>query len=209
MWRAGIDEVPPFFLHHFRPAGEGLREVFQGVAHGEEILERLMEVYRIAGEGDGMYFQVRKPAVVPPSELSLLAEQHLARMTEIVREYPAAGWQDVLAPLVEGKIRVEVVQARFPDKGLPEDLNGALYEVAGDYVRSLEHAPSDATLLDDALYYMACRYDVVRHVLWPLYRNATSIREPFQPSYRLWTLGAELWFEDPTLCRVYSPGGNA
>ncbi len=208
-WKADDPEVPPFFLHSFRPSGEGLEDVFRGVAQGEEILERLMEVYRIAGEGDGMYFQVRKPAVASRSQLVSLAEQHLARMTEIVREYPAKGWQDVLAPLVERKIQVDVVQAQDPDKGRSEDLNAALYEVTCDYVRRLEAAPSDALLLRNALYYIACRYDLAHHVLWPLYRSATPVREPFQPSYQLWTLGAELWFEEPNLCRVYSPAGSA
>lgn len=130
-------------------------------------------------------------------------------MDEIVRASSHGGWKEVLAPLIEGKIRVDVVQAPPPDPTRTEDLNGALYEVTGDYMRSLDPAPSEAMLLDDALYYMACRYELVHHVLWPLYHNATPVREPFEPRYRLWTFGAELHFEDPHLCRVYSPGGSA
>lgn len=212
-WAAGHSEVPPSFFHLFRPSGEGLQEVFQDVAHGEEILERLREIYRIAGEGDGLYFIVRKPEVVPKARLVHLAEQHVASMAEIVRASGASagGWKDVLDPLIENQVRIDVVQTLPPGPSEKEweDLNGALYEVTGDFVGSLTPAPSDATLLSDALYYMACRYELVHHVLWPLYREATPVREPFQAWFRLWTLGAGLRFEDPNLCRVYSPGGSA
>lgn len=130
-------------------------------------------------------------------------------MAEIVRAAGASsgGWKEVLEPLTENKIRVDVVQAPSPEPSgkESEDLNGALYEVTGDFVTNLDPAPSDASLLYDALYYIAGRYELVHQVLWPLYRKATPVREPFQPWFRLWTLGAELRFDEGNLCRLYVP----
>jgi hypothetical protein len=212
-WKAASDEVPPSFFHYFRPLGKGLDEVFQDVAYGEEIFARLKEVYDVAGDGQhgdryDMYFIVRKPRIVTQGQLILLAEQHLERMAELVCQYDEAAksWGDILKPLKERSISVCVTQSS-PPKQSPtdyENLNAALYEVTGDFVRGLTPVKSDALLLRDALYYIACRYELVFYVIWPLYRNATTLKEPFRPWFQLWKLGADLQFEENT-CRVYVP----
>jgi len=39
------------FFQHFRPDGRGLPQVFEGAVGGDEILPRLLEVYRATARG--------------------------------------------------------------------------------------------------------------------------------------------------------------
>src|SRR5262245_25326927 len=57
----------------------------------------------------------------------------------------------------------------------PETL---VYDIGCDWFLSLEPIPSDALLLEEAFYSMACDYYIAHYLMWPLYRHATDIEEP-------------------------------
>jgi hypothetical protein len=45
-------------------------------------------------------------------------------------------------------------------------------------------------------------------ILWPLYKDATPIEEPFRPYFDLWRHGAGFRFIDEQTVRVYVPEGK-
>jgi len=186
-WSIEDAQVHPRFFHAFRPDGRRLDEVFRGIHRGDEILERLRRVYAVAGHDLGdMYFIVRNPAALSREKALNLGQAHVAAMRE-------------LAPTV--RLRVEVSQGQAPDHH--GRLETDLYDARCDYVRTLEPEKSDALLLEEPLYHLACDYLLAHHLLWPLYRKASGLQDPFGPYFELWTAGAAVRYEDPDLCRVW------
>lgn len=192
------------FFDCFRPDGKGLERVFAGVAGGEEIRKRLLRVYECtrdsAGGGWG-YFVVRRPAPATPERLVSLTARHLGRVRQIAISSGEADLTNLLDELPE----IEIKRGRMPDRKQPDyDAPETLiYDVVGDWFGGLEPVPSDALLLNEAMYSIACDYDLARYLAWPLYRHSTNIEEPFAPYFDLWTHGARPWFGKPGLATVY------
>jgi hypothetical protein len=63
---------------------------------------------------------------------------------------------------------------------------------------------SHASLMDEALYTIACDYNLAYHILWPLYRHLSDIDEPFAEYFELWKHGAGYRIEGDRV-RVYVP----
>jgi len=55
---------------------------------------------------------------------------------------------------------------------------------------------------------VACDYNLQYHILWPLYRQATTIEEPFRPYFDLWKHGSGYRFAGKEAVRVYVPAGK-
>ncbi|MFO0891096.1 MAG: hypothetical protein U0790_18370, partial [Isosphaeraceae bacterium] len=81
------------FLQRFRPDGTGVAAAFEGMVGGDEIVPRLMEVYRAtetawdAEDGCDGYFIVRDPAPMSSDHATDLLRLHLgnlAAMSEAV-----------------------------------------------------------------------------------------------------------------------------
>lgn len=91
----------------------------------------------------------------------------------------------------------------MPDYDAPETI---VYDMVGDWYSGLNPVQSDALLLHEAFYSIACDYDIARYLMWPLYRTSSDIVEPFAPYFDLWTHGAKPWFGRPGLVTVYVTG---
>lgn len=196
------------FFQLFRPDGEGLDAVFKDVVGAGEILPRLLEVYRATAEGwdqDGedAYFIVRHPEPISTAQASMLARSHLDQLAAIAQEM-----NDVEAvELLLRPLSLVVVEGETPWPPDDDDPETLIYEMRGDFMASLEPLESHALLMKEGLYYIACDYRLQHHILWPLYRHATSIKEPFEPYFRLWKHGIGLRFAGEVV-NVYVPVGK-
>jgi hypothetical protein len=198
------------FFQRFRPDGRGLPQAFEGVVGGDEILPRLLEVYRATADGwrgggdyDG-YFVVRNPGPTPASRAEDLIRRHLGRVAAMAE---AVG-DDELASLLGRPLRVEVAEGEAPwppGEDAPESL---IYEATGEFMGSLTPLESDALLMREGLYTIACDYNLQYHCLWPLYRHASTIEEPFGPYFDLWKQGFGYRFMSEADVRVYVPEGK-
>jgi hypothetical protein len=52
---------------------------------------------------------------------------------------------------------------------------------------------------------MACSYDLATYVLWPLYREAADLDDPFEPAVGLWAANAALRLQAPGRAEVLVP----
>jgi hypothetical protein len=198
IWSPDDPEIPGMYFQAFRPDGLRLDEVFRGVHRGDEILPRLQRVFAVAGNAwtrpglEDWYFIVRNPSPASPARVMELAAAHLKALSDLV-------------PLPRVRIDVEEGAAPKRDPGKFGDLEATILDGSGDFVRDLEPEKSDALLLKEPLYLLACDYGLARYVLWPLYRKASGLEDPFAPHFELWTLGAEVRYVDPDVCRVWVP----
>lgn len=213
LWKdiaAGNDpfrKVPEGFFAMFRPDGERLSPFFQKVYKGDEILKRVLEVYEATSPGYDpcdWYFVVRSPRPASREAIEKIAAEYLTSICEIAGIMEDAYFNS----FVNRPPGIEVVEGNAPEKTTDAysefDLDCGVYELTGDFVRSLEPEESHALLFEEPLYQMACSYDIAHYVLWPLYESKCALKDPFKPFAALWKHNAELRFdrEDNTL-RVY------
>lgn len=192
------------FFQVFRPSGAGLTEAFEGVKRAEEILPRLLDVYRATESGwepTDVYFRVRKPQGLQRDRARELVGTHLSQMVAIGRQVNNGDLLRLLEPLP----RIEIVQGDtlpLPDCAEPEIL---IHEVRTDFMASLVPVSSPALLLDEALYHLANDCFLRDHILWPLYRHSTTIVEPFAEYFELWKHGSGIRIQGGGVARVFVP----
>ena len=75
-------------------------------------------------------------------------------------------------------------------------------------MESLSPRESAAFLMGEAFWTIDCDHNLQYHILWPLYRHAAPIEEPFRHYFDLWKHGAGFRFADQQTVRVYVPEGR-
>jgi hypothetical protein len=185
----------------------GCGKAFEGVARGDEIVPRLLNVYHatkegwVTKEGYDAYFIVRRPPLIASKELEGLAHQHL----EKIRQIAVAGDHQELANLLESGPNIEIKEGEAFSPSALESPEIMIHETVGDWFFSLKPASSDAELMREAFYTIACDYDLARYLMWPWHRDCTTIEEPFEPYFQLWRHGMTICFSRPglvTVCRA-------
>ena len=115
---------------------------------------------------------------------------------------------DELTTLLRAPLGIEAVEGETPWPPGNDDPETLIYDVASEFVESLTPRQSAALLMSEGLYTIACDYNLQRYILWPLYKDATPIEEPFRPYFDLWRGGAGFRFIDEKAVRVYVPEGK-
>jgi hypothetical protein len=182
-------------LEQFRPGGEGIEAVFEGIERGDEVCARLREVYQATERGGvGLYF-IPVPAVTPErAEVEALLHGHVGRLREMAAALEDAEAMAVLETMPE----VEWVEGELPQDEEGKEWEAYLVDVRIDFtIDTIKAVRSHALLLEEALY-MATTSPAVRdYVLWPLYRDSSPVEEPFGPEFELWKRGIEWAFRRP------------
>ncbi len=192
-----LRKVPEGFFSMFRPNGDGLDKFFEKINKGNEILKRLLEIYEATStdyDSCDCYFIEKSPRLVSKETIRNIAVEYLARVSEIARIMEDT-YFDSFISVMPG---IEVVEGSALKKTTNEysdfDLDCGVYELMGDFIHSLKPEESHALLFKEPLYQIACSYDIVRYVLWPLYENKCGLKDPFKPLVELWKHNAELRF---------------
>ena len=190
------------YFQLFRPDGRGVERVFEGVARGDEVLARLLLFYYHTKDApeDG-YFVIRKPMATTEVELFEIMTQYLEKVRQIANAFEEKGLVTLL-----GSIQIETQRGQAPPHpAIPEPNLFYIHEIEGDWFRTLYPIPSDVLLLKEAFYFMTGHYELARYVMWPIYREATPIEDPFAPAFELWLRGAAYRFTNDKLLTVYAP----
>jgi hypothetical protein len=193
------------FFDCFRPDGNGLEKVFEGIIGGDDILKRLLGVFQCTRESFGryMYFMVCKPVPATSELLVELATRHLIKIRQVAKEFGEDRLVRMLETIPAIKIEHEEPSVKtLQDTSTPETI---AYELRCDWFLDLKPVESDALLLHEAFYSIACDYYIANYLQWPLYRQSTGIEEPYEPYFKLWSHGARPFFGEPGLVTVYAP----
>ena len=191
------------FFQSFRPDARGLDNVFAGVVGGPDLLQRLLEVYRATATGwdpADAYFLVRSPQPLGEAEAIMLAQRHRDSMVRIASHLGA----DEVGSVLEAAKEVSVVGSR-EGTAAAEGANLQIYEAVIDFMTSLTPRQSEALLLGEAYYAIACDYSLKYHLLWPLYRAASPLEEPFEAYFQLWKHGVQCDFGTHGIVALSTP----
>jgi hypothetical protein len=192
------------FFQAFRPYGQDLPRALEGVVRAEEILPRLLQIYAATAPGwdeRDAYFVVRTPNPLFQDQARDLVLAHVQRFAEIAKEVGAVELLGILQPSPE----IDVVEGHAPWPPDPDGVENLMYDARADFMASLAPIASDALLLDDALYHLACDYFLRDYVLWPLYRQSSKVVEPFGPYFEMWKHGVGLRFVRTDLIKAFVP----
>lgn len=198
------DELYGYF-ECFRPDGKGVENVFAGIVGGDEIVARLKRVYECTNDRIEAYFIVRRPKPATKERILLLTTQHLEKVRQIAIDFGVLGARLAkrLEVLPEISINYTAIPEQIRNSDAPET---SIYDITGDWFIDLKPIESDALLLEEAFYSIACDYKIAHYLMWPLYKESTTITDPFAPYFELWTHGALPFFEKPGLVNVYVHG---
>jgi hypothetical protein len=193
------DEPQDFFLHAFRPDGEGLEPLFEDMPGGAEVLARLLRVFAVAGDvsrGQAYFIPVGTPTSTA-SALHGWATEYLRKLDQIARHMDARGPQALA--LIEGSLQVEIVVGPPPetDRVRPHEMISFTGELVTEFGRSLPRPSRHGDYLLDPLYYLACDYELAYYVLWPHLAADAPVEDPFAPYFELWRHGAAINFGGP------------
>ncbi len=197
------DDLGPFF-QEFRPDGQGLEDVFEGVPHGDQILDRLRRVYEVAGQTlNDMYFIVRVPQPATKSDVLFWTTRHLENMQKLAREAE----DEELFQMLGKPPNVAFMEGPAPPrpKDWPQlpDLECMLIDSIGDFIGRLEPRDALGLTLREAFYYIACDFHLLHYLLWPIYAECVMVTDPFAPYFSLWMHGIDIRYRSNTEVEVY------
>ena len=193
--------IPPYFLHYFRPRNYGiLKDFFLPFKHGQEIFEKLKEIYDVTADNyeheDGSvaaYFIPKKDNTVSEKELKKIAKNYANSINDILEDY-----NEESIDINTLFLKVEIMDSQtFNDKYDEEEiLEADLYEIKGEWFSDYfydDDLDNPLKAFDEPLYNVACDYNIARYVMWPLL-EINKFENPFKWYFELWKLGYRPYF---------------
>jgi len=149
-------------LQQYRPAGEGVYELFDDSPVGQSLAIRLRKLYEIAGDstrpggGQDAYFIVRTPRRAEVDEVYGWAVDWLKSLQQIAAQTNYSELHAALAPLPE----VRVLEGIAPKQTKADLATSMLYlaikKLGADLLQRLPADSSWPHLLGPAYYFAAC-----------------------------------------------------
>jgi hypothetical protein len=183
----------------YRPHGDGVEELFNGVPDAPEYVERLQSVCRAAyhdGWVQDAYFVVRTPQPASNEELIALGQELLGGLRLIAVLATLSGSRELHAYL-SGISGVTVV----PTAGLDREHDDHLlvHESVRDIMRGFYDYGHRIIQLREGYYSVACNYWLAWYLQWPYFRQWVP-RDVFRPYFELWARGCRVGFQGDSLC---------
>jgi len=211
--RKGSTElIEPFFFHCFRPTGEDLEIYFNKHPYGKEIFKRLKAIYdaTVTNKPGTAYFIVDNSPILTKAEINTLAESYIMSVRGMLQ---VMGKKTILSP---EKIVVNIFEGHAPRDDntmefITDDNSTTEYdakETMGEYFHNFETNSEFMQLhFCDCVYYMACCYDLVYYVLWPLFAELSTLDYPYDAGFELWRYGLQAVFSDNKTLNIYASQG--
>ncbi len=180
----------------FRPSGEGVAQLLEGVLHGPEIASRLMECFEATKEGyqPGEAYSLVRKAIYPPDpiEIARLLTQH----HQYTQSIAALMGESELLEVLRGCTTAAIGYHDVDLENYEDSIDAWVSEVISDYVSGLRQQLGSSPesrypilWLAEAFYSIAADYHLAEHLLWPVFRDKSNIPDPLKPYFELWKLG--------------------
>ena len=189
-------------FQNYRPDGKGLRGLFSDLAPwldqeiGLELEARLERLFEVAGDdrrpqgGRDAYFVVRRPPPISVEQATTWATKWVSSLAELAINVGDSETAEVLDPLPGIRV-LEGVPPKHPRSNDEKTtFLSAMQQSVPSILERVDagHAPA---ALRQAYYFISCDPMLRDYLMWPLFRSATAIRDPFLPYFELWRHGVK------------------
>jgi hypothetical protein len=199
------------FFQKFRPDGQGLQGLFDGLPRGEQYRDRLDRLFQAAGEdrresgGRDAYFVVRQPPAISPE----VAEFHATRWLESLRRMALRVKQPELSGCLNSLPRIRVLEGNPPKQPKRDQESFPLLKAIKVHGASLTDGIAGecqvVSLLREAYYFIACDWVIRDYLLWPAYANELDESDPMAGYFELWRHGVKLRVFHDDMVDLYLP----
>ncbi|TWT98471.1 hypothetical protein Pla52n_49850 [Stieleria varia] len=195
----------------FRPDGESLASLIRTLPCGDELHDRLGQLYDAAGNsqrpggGQDAYFVVRKPQPLDPADAEQLAGQWL---TGLVRIAEKVGNLEIVSVLSQTpSVRVlEGIPPKAPKRDEERSrLMKTVTQACAAMCESISGVDPHAELLRPAYYFVACDPMLRDHLMWPFYRESVGLDDPLASYFELWCHGVKYRIFGEKQIDIYLP----
>jgi hypothetical protein len=198
-----MDEVKRTFglFQQFRPHGDDVEAVFDGVPNASAYIERIRFVCRAAFHQDwarDAYFVVRSPQPASLEELAGLGMEYVASL-RFLSAMLAKRDQPHLDRYLASVNKV-VVKPSARANGMNDD-DSLVYEAVGDFLSEFYDFKHPIIKLREAYYSVACNYYLAWYLQWPFFSKKIS-QDVFRPYFELWARGYGCAFQGTSLCLI-------
>jgi len=189
------DENTSGLFQHFRPAGNGVEQVFAPIPEGRRYSERMLPVYRVTSSeeyGKDGYFVVRSATAYAPQALgthAMALVNNLKALAEIIGDPELRQATGDLS---------RVAHRDLTTKDFETDEFLTVYEVVGDWLGGLRNYTDLIPVLREAYYSISCDYWLANYLQWPYYERHCAL-DAFAPYFELWRLGIACSFQADTI----------
>ncbi len=188
------------FFQRFRPRGEGLSEIYAGVEHGDQIVERLVAAMEVDGTTEGSTLSANNLVPVTGDEAMALAQ----RFCENVRELAVELSNEELAErFTAGKF---VLRAGARDRYELNDLTDEAIEMLWDTMYDVFYeSASPASVLNTGVRALVGGRLLPFYIQWPVCSGRVQISDPLAPLFEMWRRGVAWRIVENRVVEVFTP----
>jgi hypothetical protein len=193
------------FLGRFRPKGEGLDELFDGIDGGAEIAKRIKAVMKADGTDAGLSLSVNKPVATTDDKAQALVKQFFGKVNQLARELD----DDEVAELFPKSPKITLKKNVYKKFRENKRTNQA-FEYLFTMTDEIAIAEGDTTAADmhDAIYTLVYDFGLCNYIKWPDYANAVKTKDPFKPYFDLWRRNIRWRLISKDEVEVFLPDGT-
>ncbi|MEM0926445.1 MAG: apolipoprotein acyltransferase [Planctomycetota bacterium] len=199
------------FFQLFRPDGDQLEGLYDGIEAGDELTERLRFLFQVAGNnrrpqgGRDVYFIVRDSPKLTVEQ----AEHHATQWLEGLRQLAEFVGDDETTTGLSQLPQIRVLEGLPPKHPKdPAERAGLLNLIEGrctELTSKVADADAHAALMRQAYYFIACDAMLRDFLMWPFYRRPTGLADPFRGYFMLWVHGVKFRIFQENLVDLYLP----
>lgn len=198
------------FFQTFRPDGHAVDGLFEELSMGEQLQDRLEQLYMTAGDdrrpqgGRDAYFVVRNPPKIDPDLASNLAKSWLTGVRDLSTSLGDVETASVLDPIPSIRV-LEGMAPKHPKEDIEKsELLKTMQQDVPTLVERIDAGPFPE-LLRPAFYFTACDTMLRDYLMWPMYREASGLKDPFEAYFELWKHGVKYRIFGETQVDLYLP----
>lgn len=198
------------FFQTLRPDGRAIQGLFADLEEGNELEERLDQLYAAAGDdrrpsgGRDAYFVVRNPPALDPNRAEELAVKWLEGLRDLAISLGDVETAAVLDPTPSIRVLEGIAPKHPKDDTEKSALLLALQQDATSLVERID-AASYAETLRPAFYFVACDSMLRDYLMWPIYARKAGIADPFWAYFELWKHGVKYRIFGESQVDLYLP----
>lgn len=194
-----------FFFQHFRPDGAGLDKVFADIERGNQMLPRILEIFRCTSTGyktattGDAYFIIHNPPKVSNGAAKSISLDYCQKIADMDRALN--GVKSHL--FVDSLPSVKIIRGQDPSLQTRSEIEAEIYDICHAYFAAQRKIGSLGLILSEALYQLAADYNLARYVMWPLVEGEDELEDPFRAYAELWKTGGVLRISDDNNATLY------